>query len=171
MNVETQTTIDGLLAQVQSYREQLEALPSAQRLDAQTIDTVYAMAYQLLDQGQIDKAQSYFSFLMMYAPTQVRVLWGMAYCLKELGQWNDAIPLYALALYIEPTHSELALALAECLVRSGAPDVGRLLLEQMIRITPSLGHQEIVTRAGALLELLQGRSAVVSPSELLSVTG
>ena len=166
MSTESQETVQRLLAQVEAYTHSLQALPTAQRLDAATLDAIYAIAYQQLKQGRVDQAKRYFALLLVYAPTDARFLSGMAICSQVGGRNDDAIQLYSLALFIEPDSCQLAMALAESLVRHQAHDAARELLRLVVRLSQSPADAECRGRAELLLKALTLSMAGTAPLDV-----
>lgn len=157
MNTTASSTVaanqtDQILDQIEQYVNALKALPSNERLDPQTLDIIYAMAYEQIQQGRIKQAREYLALLLVYAPTDTRFLTAMAICCEKDGDTDEAIQLYSLALYIAPQSCQLALALGESLMRRGARDAAMQLFAQIVRLGTAPDDAKYRSRAELWLQ-------------------
>lgn len=143
-----------LLAQVEEFVEALQNTAATERLSPDTLDAIYAIAYQQIQQNRIKPARNYLALLLVYAPTDPRFLSAMAHCCEKDGDDDEAIQLYSLALYIAPQSCQLALALAECLIRRDNVDAAIQILEQLVRIGTDDANERYRSRAELWLHVL-----------------
>ena len=149
---------------VERYVDDLKKLPSSSRLSETSQATVYAMACSLLQVGKLQQASSYFSFLLLYAPTHPDYLRAKASCAMQSGDPHQAADLLSLALHVEPESCAIALELAEALISLGAATAAQqiLLLVRKLANLPSDTTEH--ARAGLLLQTLTPQQAVYAPA-------
>ena len=150
---------DSLLSQVDAFVNNLKNLPSHERLSEDTLNAVYALAYQQIQHGRIKQAREYLALLLVYAPTDTRFLSAMAHCCEKDGDTDEAIQLYSLALYISPQSCQLALALAENLMRRGANEAAAQIFQQIVRLGTAPEDARSRFRAELWLQTLSKQSA------------
>ena len=140
---------------VKQMRAKLEAMPHLQRLGDQEINLIFSMALGFINQGQYEQALRYFGFLMVYRPTEVRILTGLALVNRMLGRYAEAIWCYAFAAHIEPAEPEHMLAVAECELRQNDIATASNTLKLVIRYCKENGNFEwVLNRAEGLLDVI-----------------
>lgn len=154
MSTTSSETVTRLLEGVERYVASVERLPSATRLDKDTLEVIYDLAYHQLQQGRTSEAGRYFALLQVYAPLDLRFLLGMAACCQLENRNENAVYLYSMALYLKPQSCQIALALAESLVHAQAPVAARELLKLVVRLATSPTDSVTQERARILLNAL-----------------
>jgi type III secretion system low calcium response chaperone LcrH/SycD len=148
-------TLHAMAEQTDSMLRDLAALPSNGRIPQDAFETVYAMAFNLLTQGQIEQAQRYFALLFVYAPTDVRFVLGLAIAHHSAGRVDDALSMYSLAGTLEPKNPQHLFAMAECFLERQEFEAARSLLITLTRHCAKYPeHEALGGRAQALLDLL-----------------
>lgn len=140
---------------IERLRLSLEALPSSDRLSRTDTEAIYAMAYNMVAQGQIEQANGYLSLLTLYAPTNTKYLSALALTCKLLQAYDVALGLYTFAAALEPQQPGHTLALAECQMLMDDLDGARVSLAMVE--TYCAAHREAAAtgvRARAMLDLL-----------------
>lgn len=133
----------------------LETLPSRARLDDADTESIYASAYQLVQQGDFEKASSLFLMLLIYRPTTVKYLAGAALCHKMLRKEELAAGLYAFMALIEPEQPLHHLCIAECQLQQGKKQEARDSLALVLQFCEDhSGHEKTRARAQAIDSLL-----------------
>lgn len=139
----------------------LEALPARARLDDDDTEIIYAEAYQLVQQGNFEKACDLFSMLAVYRPTTVKYLAGLAICHKKLERPEIAAGIYAFMALIETEQPVHHLCIAECLVQQGKKQEARESLALVVQFCEAnSGHEKALARARAIDSLLSRTDAV-----------
>ena len=144
-------------------KEALEALPSNSRFSQAEIDTLYAMAYQLVSQGRYETASQYFALLTLYRPTNVNYLQGMALCHRQLERYAEALNLYSFLAVIDPENMDHEVAIEECLVLQSELDEARETVDRNLQcFHESSREDKSADRARVLQERLDARFNSVS---------
>ena len=136
-------------------RQSLDALPSSTRLSRTDTEAIYAMAYNLVTQGQIEQASGYLSLLTLYAPTNTKYLSGLALTYKLLKAYDAALSVYTFAAALEPHQPQITVAIAEVQMLQG--DFGGSRESLTLVVNYCADHQEaagIGKRARAMLDLI-----------------
>ncbi len=152
-------TAHRLSSLVAAYVGDLEKLPGCERLSADSLATVYAMACTLLQSGHLQQAGAYFSFLLLYAPTHPDYLCARASCAMQEGDPLLAMDLLSLALYVKPESCAIALSLAEAMIGAGATESALPLLRQILRLALEPSDAPLQARAELLLQALDPEPA------------
>lgn len=136
----------------------LEALPSSSRFSQAEIDTIYAMAYQLVLQGRYETAGQYFSLLTLYRPTNVDYLQGLALCQQKLERYEQALNIYAFLAVIDPENMDHEIAIAECLMLQSDFAEARKTVDSILQYCRESGHAAASgQRAQVLKERINAR--------------
>ena len=139
----------------QAVYQGLEQLPSNERLSAEQLEVIYALAYAHVAQRQYAQALSYFAFLSQYGPTRKHYLAGLALCLQMVDRYEEAIRMYSLIGLLFPDAVDATLRIAECQLAMQDYEQGRKSLELVVQYAREQGgHAEIAARAQALLALV-----------------
>mgnify|MGYP000935145161 CR=1 FL=1 len=148
--------LQALLADVEQFTDALTQRSASARLTRAQAQAVYALAYQLVAQGQFDKAYEYFALLTLYYPTDAAYLAGLALCYRMLGRYEQAINVYAFLATLqaqEPAHS---VSISECLMLQGAFEQALQTLQLVLRYCREhSGFDKVAQRAQALAQLLK----------------
>ena len=133
----------------------LRSLPSNRRFSAETLETVYFMAYHALRQRQHERAMQLFWFLMIYAPTDPRFVAGLAMTHQLASNHEQALQLYSMASFLRPDCPHYTIRMAECFLLLGSQTMARSLLEMAVcRCQEGKPEEAVRQRAKAMLELL-----------------
>lgn len=145
---------------VQAFKQRASALPMNQKLSAQESEMLYALAYQLVVQGNHEKAFSLFTLLVLCHPANVKYLRGLALLNRHLDRHREALMLLRFVDVLEPGNPQHAMDLAETLLRLKEFDHARVVLEETInRCQASSATEQVLRKATALHDLLQMRGA------------
>lgn|SRR5690554_59997 len=151
----TATATASVVRDVEELAAGMRALESSSRFSPELLDQVGDMAYNLLEQGRIEDAYLYYSFLTTYRPTGARFLIGQGVCAREMGRSAEACLLFDLAACVEPEEPAVSLLSAECQLLMGQTAEARETLELVERFCAGRPeHEEVGARARALRELI-----------------
>ena len=141
----------------QQLYDDLQALPSSQRLTAEQLEVVYALAYAHVMQGQYAQALPIFGILSTYGPTRRHYLAGLALCLEKCERYEDAIQIYSLLIVLYPEGIEAALQIAECQIALNHFDDAKQELDRVLRFIQESGseHSPLQPRAELLYSLAE----------------
>lgn len=143
----------------QALFDGLDSLPGSQRLSAEQLEVIYALAYAHVAQGQYAQALPLFAFLSQYGPTRKHYLSGLALCLQMQARYDEAIRIYSLVGTLFPVAPEATLRVAECQLALAHADEARQSLEQVLAAaSEDPAHAGLAPRAQMLLAAL-GREA------------
>lgn len=138
----------------QALYEGLAALPGSQRLTAEQLEVIYALAYAHVAQGQYAQALPLFAFLSQYGPTRKHYLSGLALSLQMTERFEEAICIHSLVGTLFPGSPDSALRVAECQLALGNLDAARAELRNVAEFAAASGqHEQDGARARALLDL------------------
>lgn len=122
------------------------------------VERFYAVAYQLVTQGDLVRAQTVLLQVCDLRPGEPRYLRALAVVRRDLGDPDAAASLFQVIDMLEPGNPRNALDLAECWLRSGSAVLGakaRTLLAMTVAHCESLGLKgPVPERALALVRLL-----------------
>ena len=150
----TATALTDRTAFGQALYEGLEALPGSQRLSAEQLEVIYALAYAHVAQGQYAQALPLFAFLSQYGPTRKHYLSGLGLCLQMAERYEEAICIYSLIGTLHPGTPDAALRVAECQLALGDIEAARVELRNVVAFAAASGRQDAAAaRAQALLDL------------------
>ena len=136
-------------------KQELESLPSAQRMSEENAETVYALAYREYGQARYEQALKYFQLLLVYRPTNTVYLLGAALCLRRERRYELASAAFLALGFLEPTVPGHTLALAECQLLNHEHPQARDTLALVIGYCGNQpGHDPVRARAQAMLDLM-----------------
>jgi type III secretion system low calcium response chaperone LcrH/SycD len=98
-------------------------------LDATQIEAVYALGYNLYNQGRWAQALQVFSFLTFHDHVDRRLHIARAACLQMLKRYEEALTAYLLAHVLDVSDPAVGLQLAECLIALRRKPEARAALE------------------------------------------
>lgn len=155
----TSTSTASRTAFGQALFDGLTSLPGSQRLSAEQLEVIYALAYSHVAQGQYAQALPLFAFLSQYGPTRKHYLSGLALCLQMQARYDEAIRIYSLVGTLFPVSPEATLRVAECQLALAQTDEARVSLELVLAAaSEDAVHADLAPRAQMLLAAL-GREA------------
>ena len=143
----------------QALFDGLSGLPGSQRMSAEQLEVIYALAYAHVAQGQYAQALPLFAFLSQYGPTRKHYLSGLALCLQMQARYDEAVRIYSLVGTLFPVSPEATLRVAECQLAQAQADDARVSLELVLAAAAEdPAHADLAPRARMLLAAL-GREA------------
>lgn len=153
------TTADATAdAFVSQLKKALDALPSSSRLNQDACETIYFLARQLVQQGKMERAQGFFSVLVLYAPLNTRYRSGMALTSKALAQYDKALLALDFNTVLEPDEPRHALLRAECLIAKGDIEAARSSLALTLDLCAGKqSAQKLSQQANALLTIIRDK--------------
>jgi tetratricopeptide (TPR) repeat protein len=147
---------------VLDLKEALEALPSSERLSNADAETIYGMAYQLVEHSRFESALGYFSLLTLYKPTHPAYLQGLGTCYRALERYEEALNVFSFLAVIDPDNLDHEIAIAECLMLQKDFSEAQRTMSLLLRHFKENNIQTPSSvRASALWELLnhEGKGA------------
>lgn len=145
-------------APAQALYEGLENLPSSGRFTSEQLETLYALAYAHLAQGQYAQALPILAFLAQYGPTKRQYLYGLALCLQMLNHLDEAIGMYSLCAVLYPDSPEAVQRIAQCHVSAGRPEAARLALSDLLEEARLAGDANLEGKVRSMLDRIQTHS-------------
>ncbi|WP_338149761.1 SycD/LcrH family type III secretion system chaperone [Achromobacter ruhlandii] len=143
----------------QQVYDGLAALPASQRLTADQLEVIYAMAYAHVAQAQYAQALPLFAFLSQYGPTRKHYLAGLALCLQMQARYEEAIRIHSLVGVLFPLAPEATLRVAECQLALGQAEAARESLQLVAAAAQDDdAYAQLGARAASLL-VLTGKGA------------
>lgn len=138
----------------QQLYDGLAALPGSQRLTADQLEVIYAMAYAHVAQAQYAQALPLFTFLSQYGPTRKHYLVGLALCLQMQERYEEAIRIHSLIGVLYPLAPEATLRVAECQLALEQIEAARDSLRLVMDVVRDHGaYAQLGARAASLLAL------------------
>jgi len=138
----------------QQLYDGLAALPGSQRLTADQLEVIYAMAYAHVAQAQYAQALPLFAFLSQYGPTRKHYLAGLALCLQMQARYEEAIRIQSLIGVLYPLAPEATLRVAECQLALAQPEAARESLRLVVAAAEAdSAYAPLGARAASLLAL------------------
>ncbi len=107
------------LPDLQNLREQLAKIPGPERFSDEQIEVIYAIAFANFQQGKTETALGIFEVLMIYRPTDARIMLAYAICCKKMLRFEAAIPAFVAAALLCPDEVTASVHLAECFAAMG----------------------------------------------------
>lgn len=139
----------------QQLYEGLAALPGSQRLTADQLEVIYAMAYTHVAQAQYAQALPLFAFLSQYGPTRKHYLAGLALCLQMLARYEEAIRIHSLSGVLHPLAPEATLRVAECQLALARSEAARESLRLVVAAAEAdSAYAPLGAHAASLLALI-----------------
>ena len=136
----------------QQLYDGLAALPGSQRLTADQLEVIYAMAYAHVAQAQYAQALPLFAFLSQYGPTRKHYLAGLALCLQMQARYEEAIRIQSLIGVLYPLAPEATLRVAECQLALAQPEAARESLRLVVAAAEAVSaYAPLGARAASLL--------------------
>jgi type III secretion system low calcium response chaperone LcrH/SycD len=137
----------------------LSTLSSSRRFTLEQLETIYALGYSHIIQGQYAQALPILAFLVQYGPAQRHYLYGLALCLQMQGRFDEAVGIYSLCVLIYPDSYEATQRIAQCQVDAHRYDEARETLQGLLAHAQQSGNAQIERKASGMLALLEHSAA------------
>ncbi len=105
--------------EIRYLKEQLSRLPELARFSDEQVEIIYGIAYAMFNQGKLEIAQGLFQTLMLYRPTNPRILLAYGICCKKTLRFDAAISAFSSAYFCDPEDLTPVMHLSECLAVIG----------------------------------------------------
>ncbi|WP_236844248.1 tetratricopeptide repeat protein [Bordetella sp. 02P26C-1] len=145
-------------APAQALYEGLEELPSSKRFTREQLETIYALAYAHLAQGQYGQALPLLAFLAQYGPTKRQYLYGLALSLQMLNHLDEAIGMYSLCAVLYPDAHEAVQRIAQCHVSAGRPEAARLALNDLLEEARAAGDAGLEEKVRGMMDRIEAHA-------------
>ena len=101
-----------------------EGLTIAQTLgiSRDELEVIYAVGFNLLNNGELDKAKDVFTQLVMMDGIEAKYQYCLGYVFQQQGDIQTAAKMYINFLALDATNPEGYLRLGECLLAAGEKD-------------------------------------------------
>jgi len=120
-----------------------------------TIEGLYAQAYNLYNAGKYQDASYLFLVLMMLDPNQPKHLLGSAACLHRMGKYEKAGQIYILCSSIDPSNPLPHFHAADCYIKLKALPLAHMCLKNTIQCCADKKEFAVIKeRATAMLEVV-----------------
>lgn len=107
------------LPALQDLRERLAKMSGPERFSDEQIEVVYTIAFANFQQGKTETALGIFEVLMIYRPTDARIMLAYAICCKKMMRFEAAVPAFVAAAFLCPEDVTASVHLAECFAAMG----------------------------------------------------
>jgi type III secretion system low calcium response chaperone LcrH/SycD len=122
------------------------------------MEAAYAVAFNLVNQGQFDDAEKLLSWLAGLDQFEPKYLIGIGVCRQQMHLYPGAIDAFSAAGILEVANPIPALRAAECYLALGQPEPARSGLQAALHWSGAdPQHAATRARATALLEALDRR--------------
>ena len=118
-------------------------------------DALYALGYNLYNQGKFSEALTAFGFLLMHDQFERKYYKAFGSCQQMLKRYEEAVRNYSMASILDMTDPEPTFHTAECLVALNMPEDAKQALGFVLKDTE--GRPEYAAmheRAKAMIEVL-----------------
>lgn len=115
---------------------------------------LYALGYELYQQGRYEEALQAFGLLTLRDPTDPRYLLAAGATLQMQRLFEQALTLYGLAAFLRPADPVAPLHACECLIALGRLDEAREALADLLPDCEPGRHDPIRHRAEGLRQFL-----------------
>ena len=149
---------------IAKFASELQALDSSKRFSHDELETVYALAYNLYSTGRYDDALRYFTFLILYRPTDPKYLLGLGAAQQMGKQFEAAIQTYSFLTMLDPSDPGPTLRIGECLMLLGQAAEARDSFQMVVDMAKVSGgqHAALKARAEGLMQALSGARATAA---------
>ncbi|HYC37691.1 MAG TPA: SycD/LcrH family type III secretion system chaperone [Usitatibacter sp.] len=121
----------------------------------QEFDALYALGYNLYNQGKFGEALQAFGWLLMHDQLERKYYKAFGSCLQMLKRYEEAVRNYSMASILDLTDPEPTFHTAECMVALGMPKEAIEALEMVLLDTKDKPDYQVMNqRARAMIELL-----------------
>jgi tetratricopeptide (TPR) repeat protein len=107
----------------------------AHGITEEELEAVYAQGYEALQQGSLDDALGYLSFLVAQQPWDRRFQYSLGLCQQHRGEFASAGGFYANALALDASDALCAYRMGECLAGQGDLVAARDAFEAAIQLS------------------------------------
>jgi tetratricopeptide (TPR) repeat protein len=141
---------------IRILRERLCQLPALDRFSDEQVEIIYGIAYAMFSQGKLEAAHGLFETLVIYRPTNAKIMLAYGICCKKMLRFDAAIPALMAAFFCDPQDLTAAIHLTECLAVVGRHDECEKVLDPLIIAAQLDGKFEsIMRRAKTLRDMLK----------------
>ena len=126
--------IDALAKKVSNAFDRLHIEGIQHNLTTEEIEALYAAAYQLFQQGDLEKSTIIFNFLCIYESQEPRFWTALAIAFQKQRKWSAAIDAYSIAALLDATNIRLYFHVTECLMENREWDRARQSLDAFFHI-------------------------------------
>lgn len=127
-----------------------------QRLSEPQLNSVYSAAYNLLQQGAIDRAARMFNLLIAMRPDRPRYWHAVGVCYRRQQAFAFAVEAFGRAFELDPAFLECGLMQVESLLLMQRRDEAAQVLERVEAMAQEEGSAPAMARAEGLRELMDG---------------
>ena len=121
----------------------------------QEFDALYALGYNLYNQGKFGEALQAFGFLLMHDQLERKYYKAFGSCLQMLKRYEEAIRNYSMASILDLTDPEPTFHTAECMVALGMPAEALEALQMVLVDTKGKADYQVMhERARAMIEVI-----------------
>ncbi|MCE5294517.1 MAG: SycD/LcrH family type III secretion system chaperone [Chlamydiales bacterium] len=121
-------------------------------IDDSTLESIYAQAYQLYNQGKFKEASCFFVILGLLDPNQAKYQLGSAACLHRLGHYEKAGQVYLMCSALDQKNPLPQFHAADCYIKLSAFPIAELCLKNAIEICGQQKEYELVKERALLMQ-------------------
>ncbi len=142
--------------EIRYLKDQLCRLPEMARFSDEQVEIIYGIAYAMFNQGKLEIAHGLFQTLMIYRPTNPRILLAYGICCKKTLRFDAAISALSSAYFCDPEDLNPVMHLSECLAVVGKYTECQNVIDPLISFaTIDEKYHTIKKRAQTLKEMLR----------------
>ncbi|MFD0669009.1 SycD/LcrH family type III secretion system chaperone [Ramlibacter sp. MAHUQ-53] len=123
------------------------------------LQSLYAVAHGLYEQGRYQDAVHVFGYLALNDHMEPRFAIGLGASLQMAGRLEDALKVYTVAIVLDPADPAPTFHLSECLLSLGRVDDALESLDTVIAQCEPGVHDALLQRAQGLASLLVRHAA------------
>ncbi|VTU27109.1 pathogenicity island 2 chaperone protein SscA [Variovorax sp. PBS-H4] len=140
-------------------RELQQRLRTAtQRFSEPQLNSIYSAAYNLLQQGAVERAARMFNMLIALRPERARYWHAMGICRRRQEQFAFAVEAFGRAFELDPAFLECGLMQAESMLLMQRQTEAAQVLDRVEALARTQGNGPAMVRAEGLRELIEGPS-------------
>ena len=127
-------------------------------LNSSHLEAVYAVGCSLYKEGDYDRAEELFSWLVISAGLETKYLKALGAARQLQGKYEEALAAYAVVITLEAGDPEVVLYTAECLSLMGEHDKAREVAECACGLAATYGSpKDLVKQIKSLQKSLENK--------------
>lgn len=146
--------------QVHQFIEQGAVLADARGLTEEHMNAVYALAHNLYQHGEYDRAETLFQFLCYYNHLERKYPMGLAACRHMQRNYSGAVEAYAVAALLDVDDPRPQFHAAECFLARGDAAMAGIALEAAIETCDEQPTWQSLRTRAATLQVQLGEPSI-----------
>jgi tetratricopeptide (TPR) repeat protein len=129
---------------------------ATQRLSEPQLNSIYSAAYNLLQQGRIDRAVRMFSMLIALRPERARYWHAVGVCRRRQEEFAIAVEAFGRAFELDPAFLDCGLMQVESMLLMQRRSEAAQVLDKVEAMAREHGDGAAMVRTEGLRELIEG---------------